>query len=312
MTAIFMGAQNKPRVRGSKSFFGVAKDTDGKKIFKKNINYVLTRSPHMRTFTTDSIQMVAGTNKKKRLTSKRRINKKETVNKETAMKKAVAILATTLAAAAAMAQTNTVLSKNAVGYVRIDVPTNKLALIANPFVQVGTSVESATVQALFGDVGSPLPSGVQVLVWNPSGQKYNVELFDSIDGWSPGTNIISRGQGIFFKVPSSYTSSTYSVYLLGEVPTAIKTNRLTAGFNAVGYGFPTTVQLTNSAINLLAAGGDQVSTWNVATQSYQINLFDAIDGWSTPSQVFTPGQGIFYKRLGSATNWVEAKPYTWP
>lgn len=226
------------------------------------------------------------------------------------MKKTIMILAATLAATAAMAQTNQVLSRNVVGYVRIDIPANKLALIANPFVQVGTSAEAVTVPELFGDLGSTLPGGTQILMWNPLAQAYVPALYDELDGWTAAaTNKIARGQGVFFKSPSAY-----SVYLMGEVPVAPLTNSILGGgaFNALGYAFPTAVYLTNTTMAAGAVGGDQVATWNVAGQHYDFNLYDDLDGWTSPNQQFTPGQGLFYKRFGSATSFTSVKPYTWP
>jgi len=231
--------------------------------------------------------------------------------KEKAMKKTIVLLAATLAATAAMAQTNQVLSKNAVGYVRVDIPKGKFDLVAEPFVQIG-GAENFDVGAVFDS--NSVPQSTQALLWNPTAQSYVIEVYDTIDGWSPGTNQIHRGQSFFVKIPAGYTGTTYSVYMMGEVPTANNTVTLVGGqhFNAAAYSFPAATFLTNSAVNNVAGQSDQLVTWQVGTQSYAFNVFDSIDGWTDPTAVFTPGHGFFYKRAGTATNWVDVKPYTWP
>lgn len=223
------------------------------------------------------------------------------------MKKFAIIAAALLVSASAFAQTNQVLSRNAVGYVRVDAPAGKFNLIRLDFVNL--SGTGYTVTNLFGN---QLAQGTAVYIWDLSNQVYRIEN-KGARGWLPGTNVIRRGAGMFIS-----SSSNAQVFLMGEVP-----DQFTAptsgvygltGYNLVGVPYPVDTPITNSPFFLGAAQGDALYLWNT-NQTYDIYNRGA-RGWLPPTitnVVLKPGQGMWYQRNGvGTTNWIFGKPYTWP
>lgn len=226
------------------------------------------------------------------------------------MKKIViAALALGLVGSAAFAQTNSVLSRNAVGYVKVDMAKSNLHFVAHNFVDINGG--PVTVTNL---IGNQLPLGSQVLVWNPSGQSYVGEL-RGVTGWSPGTNRLTPGRGFWVRVPSGGSiSNLYSVYLMGEVPdkTTLPTSTVAvvSGLNMLGSPYPVATRWTNTAIAKSAPLGAQLLRWDPSLQSY-VGSLKGVTGWSPTTNVLYPGQGFWF-RTTSNTNWIESKPYTWP
>lgn len=225
------------------------------------------------------------------------------------MKKlAIIAAALTLVGASAFAQTNQVLSRNAVGYVRVDAPAGKFNLVRLDFVNL-----SGTGYTVTNLIGNQLAQGSAVYIWDLTNQTYRIEN-KAARGWSPGTNVIRRGAGLFIQ-----SSSNAQVFLMGEVP-----DQFTAptsgvygltGYNLVGVPYPVDTAITTTPFYLGAAQGDAIYLWNT-DQTYAI-FNRAARGWSPPditNRVLKPGQGMWYQRSGAAanTNWVFGKPYTWP
>lgn len=253
----------------------------------------------------------------------------------------VVVLTSVLALAGTMAQAQVtqVVSRNAVGYVRLDVPAGGLNLAAIPFFEVGDDGQH-TVGEIFGgqlNAGFSFSAADNILKWDKSNQNYIIFWKSAIGGqWrqfpegTETTNTINPGEAFFI---SSRAVTDQVVYMMGEVPDANTVPGGNAsvegveGLTMMSYAFPTEVAVTNTSLDDTAAKGfsfsaaDNILAWDVTNQSYVIYWVSQISGsWrkfpegTDTTDTFKPGQGIFYSRRpgqGSFT-WTEAKPYTWP
>lgn len=224
------------------------------------------------------------------------------------MKKLV-VMASVLTAMAASAQTNTVLSKNAVGYEKVSVVTGQLVLVRNDFNNIAGSPFTVT-----NLIGNALPTGSSVLLWDPVAQAYIAEN-RTRSGWSPGTNVIRRGAGFFMSVPAAAASNQYDVYFMGEVPDTTTAPSTTVsgvtGLAMFGFPYPVAQFWTNMNLAKNATSGDSLLLWDVQTQQYVAHNRTR-SGWGTGTNVvINPGQGFWFKTTATQT-WTEVKPYTWP
>lgn len=226
------------------------------------------------------------------------------------MKKlALALIGLTLVGSSAFAQTTGVLSRNAVGYVRIETVRSNFHFIANNFISIDNA--PITVTNL---IGNQVPIGSAVLVWDPSVQQYRFEN-RLITGWNPGTNRLNTGRGFWLKIADAAASNAYQVYLMGEVPDKTtqptSTIPVTAGFNMLSVPYPVTVKFTNTTLAKSGAIGDAAILWNPVGKAY---VFEnrLITGWNPGTNTLSPGQAFWYRKASGSTNWVETKPYTWP
>lgn len=224
------------------------------------------------------------------------------------MKKlALALIGLTLVGSSAFAQTTGVLSRNAVGYVRIDAVRSNLHFIANNFFELNGA--PITVTNL---LGAQVPVGSQVLVWDPSAQQYRPES-RTVVGWSPGTNRLIPGRGFWLRIPGNAVSNSYPVFLMGEVPdkttAPTSTQSIAVGLNMVGMSYPVSTKWTNTSLAKSAPIGAQVLFWG--SNGQYVPASRTVVGWSPNTNVINPGQGFWY-RSSVVTNWTETKPYTWP
>ena len=221
----------------------------------------------------------------------------------------VTMLALTLAGSAAFAQSsNAVLSRNAVGYVKVEAVRSNLHFVSHNFVDINGG--PVTVTNL---LGTQVPLGSQVLLWNPSSQGYIVEQ-RQVTGWNPGTNRLNTGRGFWLRIPTGAASNSYQVYLMGEVPDKTtqptSTVAISSGLNMLGYPFPVTDFWTNTTLAKQSGLGAQLITWNPNGQAYLVAQRQ-ITGWNPATNRLNPGQGFWY-RTTATTNWTTVKPYTWP
>lgn len=231
----------------------------------------------------------------------------------------IALAAIAIGSQVAEAQlTNQVLSRNAVGYVKLTLKTNNLYLIRNDFVGLNAPI------ALSNAIGRQVPPGSQFLRFNEGTQTYLPTLTQAGSGsWGPGgSNILVRGQAYWIRMPAfnggTVNSNEYQLFLMGEVPdsiTAPTTSLSTVtGLNIDGYPYPTDARWTNTQYAKSVPAGTQLLIWNETNQTYNATLTKAGSGSWGPvgnALVIKPGQGFFVR----ATNVVafgEAKPYTWP
>lgn len=220
----------------------------------------------------------------------------------------LALVGLAFAGSCAFAQTNQVLSRNAVGYVKVTVPKDGLAMVRLDFENL-QGVDN-TVTNLIGD---QLPTGASAFIWDKQSASY-VSEGKTRGGWLPGTNVIDRGDGFFLAVPSSAVSNEYQVFLMGEVPDRFTAPTTTVtgvtGINLLGFPYPVQVAWTNVGLAKNGATGDALFTWDVNTQSYA-NYGKTRGGWSDPNLIIQPGQSFWYQSAATQ-DWSEVKPYTWP
>jgi len=219
------------------------------------------------------------------------------------------VLAVIVAAAAlalfCYAQTNQVLSRNAVGYVKVTCPRGGLVLVRMDFESLDGSDLHA--EDVFGD---QLPIGTKIYKWDPTLASYVMDN-KTFAGW--GTNIVfERGMGFWISVPDSAASNEYEVYMMGEVPDRFtaptSTVNISSGLTLVGYAYPTDILWTNTTLAKQAQIGDKLYYWDGT--NYVLNN-KTFAGWADPNLVITPGMGFWFK-TSNDTNWLESKPYTWP
>jgi len=225
------------------------------------------------------------------------------------------VLAVIVAAAAlalfCYAQTNQVLSRNAVGYVQVSVPSGGLALVSLDFKSLDGS--DMTINDVVGD---QLPRGSYAYIWNRATKTYNAESRGR-GGWSPGTNVIEPGIGFWLEVPrTAATADHHVVYIMGEVPDSFNngatcTIQNITVLDALGYPFPVGIPWTNTALASNAVNGDYLYVWNTTNQTYDA-YSKGRGGWSTPPNfTIQPGQAFWFE-TSMTQNWTEVKPYTWP
>ena len=238
------------------------------------------------------------------------------------------VLAVTMVGSLAFGQTQ-VLSRNAVGYVKVDVMSNGLTLASISF-----NAFSNTIPGVFGAQlsGNNNPAGAdQIIKWNPTTQSY-VQYYKRASGeWRKvgetnlTTDTVSPGECFFIR---NARTTNQTVYLMGEVPdsfTAVTTTVAgVPGLQMVSYSYPVEVSITNMSLfstavkNNNPAGADQILKWNPTTQSYVV-YYVRSTGWrkvgetTNTTDKMAPGEGFFYLRRGTTSfAWTENKPYTWP
>ncbi|MCX7819218.1 MAG: hypothetical protein N2652_08430 [Kiritimatiellae bacterium] len=202
-------------------------------------------------------------------------------------------------AGAALAQTN-VYSKNAVGVIRIDVPTNRWTLISYQLNPLNTSNRVGDVLGTNG-----IPDGTVVLLFN--GVQYVGEEYLEGEGWLPGTNVLQRGIGFWIRAPVGFP-----LYLTGEVPAETNTAvNIGAGYRLISFPYPVEVDITNSVLNVVAEDGDAILRFTGS--GYQAAEYIEGDGWMPGNFKLRVGESYWYKS-GSSKVWNEPKNkhYTYP
>jgi len=217
------------------------------------------------------------------------------------------ILATLLAVSmtAGIVNAQQVLSRNAVGYVKVDIETNKLTLARVDFEPMNAS--EWTIDSLFSD---SLPVGSIIAFWDPVANSY-VTAGRTRSGWSPATNVIRRGEAFFI-----LSTENTNLFFMGEVPDSSPSTYTTVienvvGMQALGYPYPAEQYWTNMNLAINAAAGDILAVWDYDSQSYT-SFGRTRSGWGDATNiVFAPGEGFWF-RTDALQTWTEVKPYTWP
>jgi len=225
------------------------------------------------------------------------------------MKKILVAVAAGALALSASAQTNTVLSRNAVGYQRIDLPANQFEFVSGQFNQLDGSPN------VVSNVIPVATNGTQVVLWDAASQVY-VNILRSKGTWgAPGTNPVPRGTGFFLR---GAPTNSQTVYIMGEVPDKLTATQTVSfavpGFNAKGSGYPVATAWTNTQLSQVLANGDQFIVWDNTADVY-VTYLKSKNAWpgAGSNYVLRAGEGFFVRKLSSTTNtWTEPKPYTWP
>ncbi len=208
------------------------------------------------------------------------------------------------------AQTNQVLSRNAVGYVKADALKDKFVMLTHNFKDLNGAPVTAT-----NLIGNQVPNSSSIILWDPGAQAYRFETRVA-GAWDPGTNPIPPGRGFWLRIPPSAASNTYRVYLMGEVPDklTLPTNVATIvpGFNMVGFPYPITIPFTSSVLAINGKNTDSAIFWDPTGQAYYFETRVA-GAWDPGTNVLQPGQGFWYRSTRTTNmTWTQSKPYTWP
>ena len=226
------------------------------------------------------------------------------------MKKATAIiLGTLIASSAALAQTN-VLSRNAVGYIKVPVESNKLYLVSNPFVPLDASGDVVT------NMLAAVPNSTVVSVWDEASQAYINYSRSARGAWSANaTSRIARSDAFFIRMPSVGTST---IFLMGEVPDRFTapttTQSRVSGITMLGFPYPVQTSFTGTPMAISAPNSSVISIWDPNLNTYVNYSKSARGAWDAGAQaaVVQPGQGFVIRSTAAGGNFSTVKPYTWP
>lgn len=256
-----------------------------------------------------------------------------------------------IVAAASLAIAQSVPSKNAVGYVKVNCVANGLSFVGLSFKSMagGDGLDEVIGDQLTGGLNSG--DSDRIIVWDPIAVQYKsfwkVEgagdpTFDDKwfidDGAFPPTAAdatLIPGNGFWVQ---SRQGAVQELTLLGEVPAEmVWTNGIVNGIQQVTFPFSADIGVNNPTNGLAAAatGGlnsgdsDRLIFWDAGTEQY-ISLWlvagagdPTYDGkWFYDDGAFPPnlatdnleiGNGFWFQRRDLAdVEWKPLKPYTYP
>ena len=180
---------------------------------------------------------------------------------------AAAILAAGLASS--MAQSN-VYSLNVVGYVNRAMVGGGYTAVANPLNSTNNT---------FASVLANLPSGAEVLKYNPGIADYDIyNKFGSL--WLPdGNATLNPGEGVLVSLPTAYTNT-----FVGEVLQGNLTNSFGSGYQQASSMVPQAGNIDSALLMTNAPSGSEFLQWNTGIQDFDIyNKFGTLWVPSTPS-----------------------------
>ena len=221
-------------------------------------------------------------------------------------------MAIALTAVVGASATN-VLSRNAVGFIQVDVPSNGLVLVTVPFEPLEGSNNLETV------IGDQLPSGSVAFLWDraaSSGAGAYVTAGRTRSGWSQADRILHRGEAFWLSVPAgSATGDVHTVFIKGEVPDSNNGSATTTlsnlnGIEAVGMSYPVDTVWTTTVLSTQLGSGDVIFVWDPATG--YTTYGKTRSGWNTPADYVIKAGEAFWINASSTIDWEETKPYTWP
>jgi len=212
-----------------------------------------------------------------------------------------------------------VLSKNAVGFVKITIPAKQYEALSIPF---NDSVDTEGIAWTNTAIAKDAVNGSTVYFWNGETQNWDFGTLtknNTRTQWAVKVRSrkIKPGEMFLYKPATEQT-----VTISGEVPeektldVAINAGKI---YSAIGNPYPCDIEWTNTPVAEAANNGDTVYFWNVETQNWDFGTLtknNTRTQWAVKvrSKVLEPGHGVFFKAAGSA----EAKavtfdrPYKWP
>jgi len=224
------------------------------------------------------------------------------------MKKILLASALVLAIAVSAAVAQEVLSQNAVGYIKVNLPANKFVSVAQPLNNMGKAENK------FGEtsLAQEAPQGSIVFFWSPTSQGWSGGL-KGAKGWAPAQSnkVVAPGEGFFLKSPKDT-----EVTITGEVPDEPSLDRVIPGggaFGSVANPYPVDFKFGESDAAKNASQGSIVYFWSLDGQGWSGGLKGA-KGWA-PAQsnkVVAAGEGFFLREKETVTTLTTQKPYTWP
>jgi hypothetical protein len=232
---------------------------------------------------------------------------------------------------------------NIVGYQRVNVRSNGLALVSTPFVApTNASVQEVVGPQLTG--GASYATGDRILLWNQQSSEF-IRLFQishldpAFDGkWvdtsvAPpilATNEILTGSGFWME---NVHTSNQTVVLIGDIVTDdAVTNTVYPGLQLLSNPYSSEVPLNSSGLTnghpgISFASADRLSMWDPDQQQFKrFFLLEHTDPayhrkWIDTSVVppvvatndLATGEGFWYERnFTNDFQWVEVRPYSLP
>ena len=189
--------------------------------------------------------------------------------------------------ASTMAQTNSVYSLNAVGYVNLSLGAG-FTMIANPLNNVTNDLNTILTN---------VPTGTIVYTFSPATQSYSATTFRG-GAWHNTDAVLNPGQGAFISLPAATT-----VTFVGNVPQGALTQSVPVGFSIQSLPIPVSVSLTNSLVNFTPNTGDIVYQFSNASQSYSAHTYRN-GAFRSTDAVPAVGESFFYLNTSTtAINW---------
>lgn len=224
------------------------------------------------------------------------------------MKKILLASALVLAIAVSAAVAQEVLSQNAVGYIKVNLPAGKFVSVAQPLNNMGKAENK------FGEtsIAQEAPLGTIVYFWSPENQGWSGGG-KSGKGWAPGQSnkVIAAGEGFFIKSPQDG-----EVTITGEVPDEPSLDRVIPGnkaFGSLANPYPVDFKFGESDVAKNASLGSIVYFWSIENQGWSGGGKSG-KGWAPgqSNRVVAAGEGFFLKEAEGVTTITTVKPYTWP
>ncbi len=224
------------------------------------------------------------------------------------MKKILLASALVLAIAVSAAVAQEVLSQNAVGYIKVNLPAGKFVSVAQPLNNMGKAENK------FGEtsIAQELPQGSTVFFWSPEGQGWGGGG-KSGKGWAgaESNKVIAAGEGFFIKSPQDG-----EVTITGEVPDEPSLDRVIPGnkaFGSLANPYPVDFKFGESDVAKNASQGSTVFFWSIDAQGWGGGGKSG-KGWAgaESNRIVAAGEGFFLKEAEGVTTITTVKPYTWP
>ena len=229
------------------------------------------------------------------------------------MKKAMMVFAAAALAGTLVASAQEVLSANAVGYVKRDIPAGKLQIVSIPFVNMA----SDTGTYKFGETDmaiSELQQNDSVMFWDAENQVWNPGS-KSKKGWAAAqsNHVIQVGEAFFVR---SKQAADISVTAQGEVPDDVSLPVSYAGDKAlsiVAYPFPVEQKFGTTELANQLPQNSSVMFWDAENQVWNPGS-KSKKGWAAAqsNHVIQVGEGFFIRTPEGGSTWEPVRPYTWP
>lgn len=246
-----------------------------------------------------------------------------------------------IAAGAASGQPSSVISGNAVGFVKVAIPpAGGFNLVSVGFDAMGGG--DLTFFDIFGTnqliKSDYFEDADKVYLWDrerqvfiacaqkPSGQFHTLENWA---GGSPTNPAAPAGSVMWLQSPAS-AATERTVCIAGQaVAQNVSTNTIVSGCQCIGSPFSCELVLTNNdwpadggTGSDIKAKADHIAVWNgsdydrygLAADGQWYSLTNWITSGGQPvTRILFPGMGGWYlSGKGSAWTWTEVKPYSWP
>lgn len=236
-----------------------------------------------------------------------------------------------MAAVSSFGQSN-VYSRNAVGAIRVDIPTsNKMVLCGFNFKPIGSN--EISLVSLLGTnlVGHAVATrATRVHLWNPASNAYlsvffNGGTFYTVVGSIATNPMVTPGQGFWVQAPANATTNN-TIFMMGEVISSnIVDQEVSSGFSLIANPYSAPLDLNDTNLHWVASGAtasniatrsDTVYVWNGSgydgywLKNSDSNWHYVIGGSLATNAIIPVGQGAWYKSRKLFTNAV-VRPYPW-